>query len=167
MLTPVGQLTIESVESATLSRISAADAKRAGYESREALVEELQRRTDGELYRIELGPLCTDPRLSLRDTLATTKSESQALRDRLCRLDARAAEGAWTLRTLEVLSSHPGVRAGDLCRLVAQGKERFKLNVRKLKTLGLTESLETGYRLSPRGEALLSSLLSEREHDAT
>jgi hypothetical protein len=27
----------------------------------------------------------------------------------------------------------------------------FKLNVRKLKALGLTESLEIGYRLSPRG----------------
>jgi len=32
----------------------------------------------------------------------------------------------------------------------------FKANVRKLKALGLTESLEVGYRLSPRGEALLS-----------
>lgn len=34
-------------------------------------------------------------------------------------------------------------------------KEWFKLNVRKLKNLGLTESLETGYRISPRGRALL------------
>lgn len=159
LLTPVGQLTIKSVKSVASSRISAADARRAGYESREALIEELQRRTDGELYRIELGPLRTDPRIALRKTLATTESESQALHDRLRRLDARAVEGAWTMRTLEVLSSHPGVRAGDLCSLVGQGKDRFKLNVRKLKNLGLTESLETGYRLSPRGEALLSSLL--------
>ena len=34
----------------------------------------------------------------------------------------------------------------------------FKLNVRKLKALGLTESLEKGYRLSPRGEALRAHL---------
>jgi hypothetical protein len=33
----------------------------------------------------------------------------------------------------------------------------FKLNVRKLKALGLTESLEVGYRLSPRGAAFLQS----------
>ena len=32
----------------------------------------------------------------------------------------------------------------------------FKLDVRKLKNLGLTISLEVGYRLSPRGEAYLS-----------
>jgi hypothetical protein len=37
------------------------------------------------------------------------------------------------------------------------GRERapFKLDVRKLKNLGLTESLEIGYRLSPRGRAYL------------
>ena len=33
----------------------------------------------------------------------------------------------------------------------------FKLNVRKLKALGLTESLEVGYRLSPRGAAFLAA----------
>jgi hypothetical protein len=37
------------------------------------------------------------------------------------------------------------------------GRERlpFKADVRKLKALGLTESLEVGYRLSPRGRAYL------------
>jgi hypothetical protein len=30
--------------------------------------------------------------------------------------------------------------------------------VRKLKALGLTESLDVGYRLSPRGEALMAHL---------
>jgi hypothetical protein len=34
-------------------------------------------------------------------------------------------------------------------------RQAFKLNVRKLKELGLTESLEVGYRLSPLGEAFL------------
>jgi ribosomal protein S19E (S16A) len=40
------------------------------------------------------------------------------------------------------------------------GRERhpFKTDVRKLKELGLTESLEVGYRLSPRGQALLERL---------
>jgi hypothetical protein len=38
------------------------------------------------------------------------------------------------------------------------GRERlaFKTDVRKLKALGLTESLPVGYRLSPRGEAWLT-----------
>ena len=34
-------------------------------------------------------------------------------------------------------------------------KLKFKSNVRRLKALGLTESLEVGYRLSPRGQAWL------------
>ena len=38
------------------------------------------------------------------------------------------------------------------------GQERlsFKTRVRRLKALGLTESLEVGYRLSPRGAAFLA-----------
>jgi hypothetical protein len=34
----------------------------------------------------------------------------------------------------------------------------FKINVRKLKELGLTESLEVGYRLSALGKALVNTL---------
>lgn len=161
LLTPVGQLAITSVEPVTLSGISAADARRAGYASREALLEELQQRPEGDFYRIELGPLLPDPRIALRNKPANTDSEMKILREKLCRLDARAKEGAWTHQTLKVLRFHPGVRAGDLCGLVGQEKERFKLNVRKLKNMGLTESLGTGYRISPRGEALLDALQAE------
>ncbi len=157
LLTPVGQLGITSVEQVDIDTISAAEARHAGYGSREELVEELQRRREGEVYRIGLGPLRADPRVALRATRATTDGEFHDLWRRLRRLDARSSDGAWTLRTLEALSAHPGVRAGDLCGLVGQEKERFKRNVRKLKNLGLTESLGTGYRLSPRGEALLGS----------
>jgi hypothetical protein len=42
--------------------------------------------------------------------------------------------------------------------MAGQDKIAFKLNVRKLKALGLTESLEVGYRLSRRGAALLDEL---------
>lgn len=157
LLTPVGELYIGSVSTVKLDQISASDARRAGYETREALLAELKIRTEGEIYRIELGPLRPDPRIALRESPATEVEVEQLLK-RLRRLDARAP---WTLRTLEILGSHPGVRAGDLCGLVGQGKERFKLNVRKLKNLGLTESLAVGYRLSPRGAALRDRLRSE------
>ncbi len=167
LLTPVGLLDITSVEPVAPDAISAADAHRAGYASREVLLDELQRRREGEIYRIELGPLRPDPRIALRETRAATDGEFRDLRDRLGRLDARALEGAWTFRTLEILNSHPGVRAGDLCGLVGQEKQRFKRNVRKLKNLGLTESLGTGYRLSPRGEALLDFLRAETSSNAT
>jgi hypothetical protein len=47
------------------------------------------------------------------------------------------------------------VRAGDLAEAFGRERLKFKTDVRKLKALGLTESLEVGYRLSPRGRAFL------------
>jgi len=158
LLTSVGQLAISSVAPAALAAITTADARRAGYDSRDTLIAELQRRPEGDVYRIELGPLGDDPRVTLRASPAATDAETRGLETRLRRLDARAAGGPWTLRTLEVVAAHPAVRAGDLCGLLGQEKEAFKINVRKLKGLGLTESLEIGYRLSPRGAALLAVL---------
>jgi hypothetical protein len=45
------------------------------------------------------------------------------------------------------------VRAPDLAARMGRETLPFKRDVRKLKELGLTESLEVGYRLSPRGRA--------------
>ncbi|MHB1137901.1 MAG: hypothetical protein ACYC2O_03025, partial [Microthrixaceae bacterium] len=60
----------------------------------------------------------------------------------------------------ELIDAHPRLRAADLALLMADPQETqaFKTDVRKLKALGLTESLEVGYRLSPRGEVLLNHL---------
>jgi hypothetical protein len=155
LLTAVGQLHIESVREIDAARISNADARRAGFDSLDALLAELNRSKTGTLYRIEFGRLEADPRIALRQKKATNADERATLRERLRRLDAG---GAWTLRTLQLIRRHPGVRAGDLCALIGQEKMHFKGNVRKLKSMGLTESLEIGYRLSPRGSALLRDL---------
>lgn len=37
------------------------------------------------------------------------------------------------------------------------GKDELKVRVRRLKELGLTESLDVGYRLSKRGRGLLAA----------
>jgi hypothetical protein len=62
---------------------------------------------------------------------------------------------------LEAIEARPAVRAADLAATLDRDKVDFKIDVRKLKALGLTESLEVGYRLSPRGAALLSWLRSK------
>lgn len=111
----------------------------------------------GQVFRIELGPLAPDTRIALRQSLPDEQETGDIL-TRLERLDARAKTGAWTKAVLDLLQRHPGVRAGDLSGLVGQDKDDFKIDVRKLKNLGLTESLGTGYRLSPRGEAVLEAL---------
>ena len=53
------------------------------------------------------------------------------------------------------------MRAAELAAGAGVETLKFKQDVRKLKELGLTESLDVGYRLSPRGEAVLEKL---REH---
>jgi hypothetical protein len=155
LLTAAGQLEIVSVVPVTRDAISDADARHAGYASRDALLAELDQRDEGDLYRVELGALRSDPRLALRQSVPSTPAERASLLDRLRRLDVRAAQGPWTRRTLELVKSHPGVRAADLARRLNQETQSFKVNVRKLKGLGLTESLEIGYRLSPRGSVVL------------
>jgi hypothetical protein len=46
--------------------------------------------------------------------------------------------------------------AADIAASIGREKLPFKADVRKLKELGLTESLDVGYRLSPRGRAFLA-----------
>ena len=157
LLTAVGLLHIRDVIPITIGSILEAEARRAGYESRQALVEELNEQTDGKVYRIELGALEADPRIALRKSVPDSDG-LDALAARLRRLDAHARGKPWTVKVLETIAAHPAVRAGDLCGMVGQEKMVFKLNVRKLKALGLTESLEIGYRLSPRGQILLRRL---------
>lgn len=154
LMTALGQLQIRSVIPIEIGSITDVDAERAGYASREALVVALGRHSEGTLYRIELGEMLPDPRIALRQT-PLDERQAEEIRARLDRLDAASADGPWTLKTLRVIRDHPALRAGDLCRLVGQERDQFKPNVRKLKTLGLTISLEVGYRLSPRGEAYL------------
>jgi hypothetical protein len=161
LLTPVGQLSIGVVQPVTFDEISETDAHLAGYPSRDALLATLTRRPTGTVYRIELRPLRADPRIALREQPAGSEEELETLRTTLARLDRRADGGPWTRQVLELLRAHPAVRAGDLCEMLGMQKEPFKINVRKLKNLGLTESLGTGYRLSARGEAVL-----DREHRA-
>lgn len=157
LLTAVGLLHIGAIEIVAVEDISNHDARQAGYDNRETLLGELSERKEGEVYRIELGPLEPDPRIALRQR-GPADSELEKLMVSLQRLDARSSGGPWTRGVLDVVEAHPAVRAGDLCGKVGQDRDSFKLNVRKLKRLGLTESLPTGYRLSPRGQALLDKL---------
>ena len=151
--TAIGVLAIGDVRPCTLADITEAESRRAGFASRAALLAELRGRA-GRLYRIELRLAGADPRLALRERAALDPSELTALLQRLRRMDAR---GPWTRAVLERLRDAPGVRAADLAAELGLERTDFKRRVRRLKELGLTESLETGYRLSPRGRALLET----------
>ena len=80
---------------------------------------------------------------------------SHAGHQRYGAMDRRARSGPWTRKTLELIRAQPGVRAADLAAELGRPRDDFKQDVRRLKRLGLTISLEIGYRLSPLGEAFL------------
>ena len=87
-----------------------------------------------------------------------SKAELAAVKTRLERMDSRSRIGPWTKKTLQLIGKHPEKRAPDLAQQMNMETKPFKANVRKLKELGLTESLKVGYRLSPRGQAVLKRL---------
>ena len=157
LLTSGGQLRIVAVDKVEPESIGDGDARRAGYPSRAALLEELGRRDSGDVYRIELGGLGPDPRVALREQPAASAEETSDVLARLRRLDERARSGPWTRQTLELIERYPATLASRLASRCGRETAPFKLDVRKLKTLGLTESLDIGYRLSPRGRALLAA----------
>jgi hypothetical protein len=118
----------------------------------------LATRTEGKLYRIRLRLAGPDPRKKLWRDTKVSADQLDELRAKLARMDARSSEGAWTKAVLRAIAERPNCRAADLASDLGFAKEWLKTNVRKLKNLGLTESLETGYRLSPRGRAVFEEL---------
>src|SRR5262245_10982494 len=141
--TSIGVIAFDAVD--RVDDLTDADARRAGWASRDAVFKQFARR-DGDLYRIELHLAGPDPRAVLRERLPTAE-ELEALRVRIDRM------GPWALEYLRTIAEQPGVRAPDLAAGYGMETHAFKLRVRRLKELGLTESLRIGYRLSPRGEA--------------
>jgi hypothetical protein len=146
-LTAVGVLAVDAVDVVRPDELTEDDARRAGYRSLAALKSEVDSR-EGELYRIAVHYLGPDPRIALRENAGV----DDELLARLSRLDRVRP---WTSAVLRLIQRSPGVRAAELAEEVGRPTQKFKLDVRKLKALGLTESLEIGYRLSPRGAAVL------------
>jgi len=86
-----------------------------------------------------------------------TPKQVEAITKRLDEMDARSKEGPWTRRTLELISQQPGVVSTVLARQMQRERLFFKGQVRSLRDLGLTYSLEVGYSLSPRGRAYMKA----------
>jgi hypothetical protein len=153
--TAIGVVEVVSVDAVDPVALTREDAVEGGFESVPDLVASAGNR-GGTLFRIRLRHVGPDPRAILRETIPDEVGMNEIDR-RLQRLDSMSNHGPWTRETLFLIAEHPGVRAEDLAASVGREKMPFKLDVRKLKEMGLTESLLTGYRLSPRGEAYLAA----------
>jgi len=157
LLTSMGQVHISDVTTLAEDDITEADAYRAGYASRDELLDDLNRRSEGAIYRVAFAGITPDPRIALRETLPD-EEELPRILQRLDQLDSRSEGPPWTKQVLALIAQQPAVLAEVLAGRIGMEKYTFKQRVRKLKALGLTISLERGYRLSPRGEWLLERI---------
>jgi hypothetical protein len=137
--------------------LSARDARAAGFTDVAALQAALAAQTqDTRLYRVDFERCATapDPRRTLAQA-EVTNDDVEGIRTKLATMDRRAPDGPWTSRALRAIERRPATRAGDLAVEMQLPTAEFKTRVRRLKALGLTESLEVGYRLSARGRSYL------------
>lgn len=153
--TRAGVLDILAVDAVDDGAITARAAARAGFASPAEVLESMAGR-EGALYRIRVRFGGEDPRIALRNDKRMGKKVLAELQQRLDRLDKASKRGPWTRDVLRTIRDEPGRRAPDLAAERGLETKTFKADVRKLKALGLTQSLKVGYRLSPRGKAFLA-----------
>ncbi len=176
--TAVGVVEVQAVDIVSADEIGPRDVRQAGYASYDELIATLDKYGSGAIHLIRLAFVGEDPRIALREQDTLTDAEFADIAQRLVRLDrtgrpatkdraplahattdaAPETGGPWTLAVLRLIDAHPDVLAAKLAASLGRETAPFKRDVRKLKELGLTESLEVGYRLSPRGIAVLKRL---------
>jgi hypothetical protein len=161
-MTKLGVLGIDSVDVVAEDDITENDAAAAGFDSKADLLSQLYDR-DEDIYRIGIHYVGEDPRVALRTRSDLTEDELADIISKLKKLDAGSQRGNWTQLYLQMIHDQPNTHAAILAGSIGLDIPRFKPWVRKLKALGLTESLRPGYRLSPRGEKVLEAL--RQKHD--
>lgn len=156
--TAAGRVVIDEVREVRPAKVLRRDARAAGYASVAEMVADLRGLDEDPVFLLRLHLAeDEDPRALLASTAELSTSDVEEIARRLDRLDRASSHGAWTSDTLAIIERRPAVRAGDLAAELGREMLPFKVDVRKLKNLGLTLSLDVGYRLSPRGEAYLRS----------
>jgi hypothetical protein len=159
-MTQRGVIGIDAVDVVDETKLTLKDAKAAGFATKQELLDQLYDR-DGEpceLYRLKVLWVGEDPRKELRTNAKLSDKELKEIIEKLHQLDVRSQRGNWTQMYLQMIHDQPNTHAAILAEQIGLDTPTFKPWVRKLKALGLTESLRPGYRLSPRGEKVLSEL---------
>lgn len=153
---PIGVVVVDAIEQVRVADITAADAKNAGFADRDEILAYLKPATRGRfgpqsrLFRIKLHYGGDGDYVSTAVDDKLSKDDLAEIGRRLAKFDAKTP---WTRETLAIIEKQPQVAASKLAAKLGRDKLEFKVDVRKLKKLGLTQSFEVGYELSPRGKA--------------
>jgi hypothetical protein len=164
---PIGVLEVDAVSLVTVASITEDDAAHAGFATREALVAYLAElgplEPATEVYRVELHHGGDGDRVELAlETELDTEAIAE-IRAKLARLDRLPdRDTKWTAKTLALIEKQPRIAASKLAAMLGRETAPFKIDVRKLKKLGLTQSFEVGYEVSPRGRAYLAATRKRR-----
>jgi hypothetical protein len=156
---PIGVLQVDAVDRVLASSITEEEATRAGFASRDVLMGflselgEVDAKT--EVYRVTLHHGGDGDRVELAMQDALGAEDVAIIKKKLAKMDEG---GPWTKRTLAIIEKNPRVAASVLAAKLGREKLPFKEDVRRLKKLGLTQSFEVGYELSPRGRAYLAAV---------
>ena len=160
-MTQGGVIGIDAVEILKEDEITDLDAREAGYPSLDMLLSGLSYRDD-PIYRIRVHFAGADPRIALRENAELGDSELEDVIAKLEKLDKNSKRDPWTQQYLQLIQDMPNTHSGLLADYLGISIPEFKPWVRKLKALGLTESLYPGYKLSPRGEKVLDAILRRK-----
>lgn len=153
-------LMVDDLRQVPVRDIDDDDARASGFADREMLLTFLRGRhpvadTDA-VWRVDFRAVERVDEPSLADDTELSGPDRDELERRLAKLDAASPTGPWTSTVLHLVADNPGLVSTDLAEKMGRERGAFKTDVRKLKRLGLTISLDVGYRLSPRGEAFLA-----------
>jgi len=147
---------VDSVTVVPVAGITRTDARRAGEADVDGVLKRLRHPDPAtEVFRVAFHRI--EPAGPPVEGADLTPEDVAEIARRLDRLDGASPVGAWTRPTLVLIGTHPGVVSTTLAELLGRERPALKTDVRKLKRLGLTVSLEVGYELSPRGRAFLEA----------
>lgn len=155
--TAIGLVSIGKVTLIEEAKLTPAHATKAGYKDLDTLRKTLAQIQEGDIYKIEVSYHAEDPRITLRQQATLSPEAWAQLKTQLGRLDQYSRTGPWTLQILMAIQQYPLLKAADLATKTGKEKDWLKLNIRKLKNLGLTISHDPGYELSPLGKAYLEA----------
>jgi len=132
----------------------------SSFEDKKQLLKSFTPKSTGIIFKISIRYHAEDPRIKSREQTRFSEQQFQDLKDRLERLDRYSKKGYWTEKVLLAIKNNSNLHAIGVAELTGFEKEWLKLNIRKLKNLGLTISHSAGYEISPLGSEYLRKVFN-------
>jgi hypothetical protein len=148
---PIGVVMVDALSTVRDDELTDADAGACGFQS---LAEMKQWLIPGKdpLFKVTLHHAGDGDRVEIATDDKLSPEALAELKTRIARLEKK---GRWVKKTMRLIAKHPRIAASQLAKKLKRETLPFKVDVRKLKRLGLTMSFEVGYELSPRGKRYL------------